>query len=109
MLHVSLLPELPTIAVSCASAERIAHLAVLCCAPGFRPGLCRLWVVSGPHAVLRPCPLWPRKRTSFGVVGMSASCREATYAAQQNRAVIRSRRLRAAGKSSLACSLDCGQ
>jgi hypothetical protein len=35
MLHVSLLPELPTIAVSCASDERIAHLAVLCCLRDF--------------------------------------------------------------------------
>jgi hypothetical protein len=30
-----LLPELPTIAVSCASDERIAHLAVLCCLRDF--------------------------------------------------------------------------
>jgi hypothetical protein len=31
-----------------------------------------IWVISRPHAVLRRCPLCPRKGTLIGAIGMSA-------------------------------------
>jgi hypothetical protein len=31
-----------------------------------------------------PCPLYPQKRTSFGVLAMSALCQKQTRAVQQN-------------------------
>jgi hypothetical protein len=42
-----------------------------------------------------PCPLYPQKRTSFGVLAMSALCQKQTRAVQQN-SPIRSARYRAA-------------
>ena len=36
--------------------------------------LCQLWVISRPHVVTRPCPLYPRKRTKSSHVVMSALC-----------------------------------
>src|SRR6516164_1593035 len=41
---------------------------------------CPLWV-KGRHCVSQPgCPLYPQKRTSRNVVGMSAKCQERTSA-----------------------------
>ena len=34
-----------------------------------------LWVKSRPHAILKRCPLCPRKRTIIDTTGMSALCR----------------------------------
>jgi exonuclease III len=34
-------------------------------------GACLLWVISGHFAMRERCPLYPRKRTFVGVVGMS--------------------------------------
>ena len=42
-------------------------------------------VISRPHAVLRPCPLYPRKQTSSDTTGMSALCQKRTFASQQKR------------------------
>src|SRR5215831_7275234 len=44
------------------------------CTAGFQGGLCPLWVIGRHHAVTRPCPLYPRKRTSSDTTGKSALC-----------------------------------
>jgi hypothetical protein len=46
-----------------------------------------LWVISRHHAILRPCPLCPRKQTLLGAIGMSAWCHKRTHAAQQENAL----------------------
>jgi hypothetical protein len=46
---------------------------------------CPLWVITRPHAVLRPCPLYPRKRTKSRPLGMSALCQSRPNAPQQKR------------------------
>jgi hypothetical protein len=55
--HCPVPPVLPT--------ESVAHLSTAgdCCAAGFQSCLCRLWVIRRLYAVLKPCPLCPRKRT----------------------------------------------
>jgi hypothetical protein len=37
--------------------------------------LCPLRVKSGHHKPFNPCPLYPRKRTSFSAAAMSVLCR----------------------------------
>ena len=40
---------------------------------------CLLWVKSGHRVRFAPCPLYPRKRTSFTAAGMSALCQYLTF------------------------------
>jgi hypothetical protein len=42
--------------------------------PPILPIKCPLWVISGHCAMRKPCPLYPRKRTLRGLIGMSAKC-----------------------------------
>jgi hypothetical protein len=32
-----------------------------CCAAGFQPTFCPVWVISRHHSILTPCPLYPPK------------------------------------------------
>jgi hypothetical protein len=41
---------------------------------------CPLWVKSRHDALELPCPLYPRKRTSFTAAGMSALRQKQTFA-----------------------------
>jgi hypothetical protein len=43
---------------------------------------CPLWVKSRHRAVKSPCPLYPQKRTSLSVTGMSALCQKRTSRAK---------------------------
>src|SRR5262249_33510398 len=42
-----------------------------------------IWVISRPHAVTRPCPLYPQKRTLSDTTRMSALCQKRTNAPQE--------------------------
>jgi hypothetical protein len=42
------------------------------------PQLCLLSVISGHFAPFDQCPLYPRKRTFTGLIGMSALCQSRT-------------------------------
>src|SRR5262245_32566365 len=53
------------------------------CTAGCQSGLCPLWVRSRRSVITEPCPLYPRKRTSSGYLGMSALCQKRTFALQQ--------------------------
>ena len=44
---------------------------------------CPLWVKSGPDGPAEECPLYARKQTSGGRIGMSAKCHLRTHALQQ--------------------------
>src|SRR5262249_41448768 len=52
-----------------------------------RSSPCPLWVRSGHHPSFCLCPLYPRKRTNSGHLGMSALCQKRTYAVQQTEAL----------------------
>jgi hypothetical protein len=45
----------------------------------------RWWVISRHRSVSTRCPLYPRKRTSLSMTGMSALCHKRTHAVQQKR------------------------
>jgi hypothetical protein len=37
---------------------------------------CPLWVISGHRSAFEPCPLYPRKQTSFNTAAISALCQK---------------------------------
>jgi hypothetical protein len=62
-----------------------------------------------PRPLVHKCPLCINTDRKFWALGFVAMCQEATYASQQNRAVIRSRRLRAAREIQPTLQLDCAE
>jgi hypothetical protein len=48
------------------------------CAATILTDRCPLWVINGHRVTSASCPLYPRKRTSFSAVAMSALCQKRT-------------------------------
>ena len=64
--------------MSAALIDPRAGVNVLPLKRGVRAGQCPRWVKSGHVQRKKTCPHYPRKRTSRGLVGMSAKCQKRT-------------------------------